>query len=148
MNATIRPPALLADLRSLPRPFWILFAGIFINRFGTFVWPFLTIYLTRSGYSLADAGLAVSGFGLGALLGGVLGGWLSDHIGRKNTIVLGTFGAAAAVMAVYYSTALPAIIAATTCVGICSGTYHPAASALLADLVPDAQRVRAFASSM
>ena len=52
------PRSLFTDLRSLPRPFWILLAGTFINRFGTFVWPFLTIYLTRNGYSLMAAGFA------------------------------------------------------------------------------------------
>ncbi len=146
MNAPIRPAALLSDLRSLPRAFWILFGGIFINRFGTFVWPFLTIYLTRRGHSLAEASLAVAGFGAGAMLGGIFGGWLADHFGRKNTIVLGTFGAAISVMAIYSAVSLPAIIVATAFVGIFSGTYHPAASALLADLVPDGQRVRSFAA--
>ena len=80
---------MIADLRALPRAFWILFAGIFINRFGTFVWPFLTIYLTRQGYSLTAASFAVSAFAVGSLCGGLTGGWLADHIGRRNTIVLG-----------------------------------------------------------
>ncbi|MEZ5301588.1 MAG: hypothetical protein R3F11_13200 [Verrucomicrobiales bacterium] len=42
------PPAsgsLLRDLRELPREFWVLFTGTFINRFGTFVMPFLAIFL-------------------------------------------------------------------------------------------------------
>ena len=47
MHSTDQPSSMIADLRALPRAFWILFAGTFINRFGTFVWPFLTIYLTR-----------------------------------------------------------------------------------------------------
>ncbi len=124
----------------------MLFAGIFINRFGTFVWPFLTIYLTRLGYSLTAASVAVSAFGAGALLGGIMGGWLADHFGRRQTIVVGTFGTAACVMALYSAHTLPMIIVATTFVGMFSGTYHPAAGALLADLIPEAQRVRAFAA--
>src|SRR5260221_2905912 len=146
MHAEAPRQSLAADLRSLPRPFWILFAGVFINRFGTFVWPFLTIYLTRRGYSLAQASVAVSAFGAGALFGGVLGGWLSDHLGRRQTIVLGTFGTALLVMGLYAAQTLTAIVVATAFVGMFSGTYHPAASALLADLVPAAQRVRAFAA--
>ncbi|PYQ28668.1 MAG: hypothetical protein DMF56_15660 [Acidobacteria bacterium] len=43
-------PTLRENLRALPRPVWILFGGTFINRFGTFVMPFLAIYLTRRGY--------------------------------------------------------------------------------------------------
>jgi hypothetical protein len=36
-----------ASLRALPRSAWILFAGTFVNRFGSFVVPFLLLYLTR-----------------------------------------------------------------------------------------------------
>ena len=40
-----KPPGLITSLRALPRAAWILFAGTFINRFGSFVIPFLVIYL-------------------------------------------------------------------------------------------------------
>ena len=39
-------PSLFEDLRGLPRSYWVLCVGTFINRFGTFVFPFLTLYLT------------------------------------------------------------------------------------------------------
>jgi MFS family permease len=137
---------MFADLRSLPRAFWVLFAGMFINRFGTFVWPFLTIYLTRSGYSLTHAATAVSAVGVGAFAGSVFGGWLSDHIGRRHTIVVGTFGASVAVMLLYAAGSFPSIVLSAMLMGLASGTYHPAASALLADIVPPEQRVRAYAA--
>lgn len=146
MHSPASDQSLVGSLRTLPRAFWVLFAGTFINRFGTFVWPFLTIYLTRRGYSLGAASFAVSAFGAGALLGGILGGWLADHLGRRNTIVLGTVGAALSVLALYTMHSLPAIIAVAALVGAFSGTYHPAAGALLADLVPDEQRVRAYSA--
>jgi MFS family permease len=146
MHTPAKPESLLTDLRALPRPFWVLFAGTFINRFGTFVWPFLTIYLTRSGYSLTAAATAVSAFGCGALIGSTLGGWLADRIGRRNTIVLGTFAAATFFMLLYGASTLPEILLCTALAGLANGTYHPAASALLADVVPPAQRVRAYAA--
>src|SRR5206468_10763756 len=58
-------PTLVASLRALPRPAWILFLGTFLNKFGTFVVPFLALYLTRRGYSMTDAGLAVGAYGVG-----------------------------------------------------------------------------------
>ena len=146
MHPHARPKSLLADLRELPRTFWILFVGTFINRFGTFVRPFLTIYLTRRGHSLTAASLAVSAFGVGALVGGLLGGRLADHFGRRNTIVLGTFTSAAAFMLLYTAVSLPAIVACTLLAGFTSGIYQPAIGALLADIVPPAQRVRAYAA--
>ena len=146
MNATTSPASLLTDLRALPRTFWILFAGTFINRFGTFVWPFLTIYLTRQGHTLTAAAWAVSAFCAGSLGGGARGGWLADHIGRRNTIALGCFASATFFMLLYTASGLPLIIVFTMLAGLASGTYHPAISALLADIVPDAQRVRAYAA--
>ena len=52
--------SLLSNLKRIPRPAWILFAGTFLNKFGTFVIPFLTLYMTRQGYSISQAGLAIS----------------------------------------------------------------------------------------
>src|SRR5436189_1604241 len=110
MSPPARPQSMIADLRVLPRAFWVLFAGTFINRFGTFVWPFLTIYLTRQGYSLRDAAWTISSVGAGALFGSLAGGWLADHIGRRNTIVIGSLSAAACMMLLYASHSLPMII--------------------------------------
>lgn len=146
MHSNIQHSSLIADLRALPRSFWILFAGTFINRFGTFVWPFLAIYLTRQGYSITAASFAVSAFAVGSLCGGLTGGWLADHFGRRNTIVLGTFLSAISFMLLYAAGSLPAIIACTLLTGFTSGIYHPAIGALLADIVPEAQRVRAYAA--
>lgn len=140
------PTRLLDDLRALPRPFWILFAGTFINRFGTFVWPFLTIYLTRQGYSLTQAAVAVSAFGLGNFAGSALGGWLSDHIGRRNTIVLGSCAASGFLLLLYIASGLPAVIVASALTGLANGTYTPAAGALVTDIVPAPLRLRAFSA--
>lgn len=146
MSPPAKPPSLISDLRSLPRAFWVLFAGTFINRFGTFVWPFLTIYLTRQGYTLSDAAWTISSVGAGALFGSLAGGWLADHIGRRNTIVFGSLSAAGSMMLLYYAHGLPMIMLCGLLLGLTSGCYHPAASALLADIVPEDKRVRAYAA--
>jgi hypothetical protein len=41
MNPT--HPPLLPTLRSFPGSVWVLYAGTFLNRFGTFVVPFLAM---------------------------------------------------------------------------------------------------------
>ena len=137
---------MISDLRALPRSFWVLFAGTFINRFGTFVWPFLTIYLTRQGYSVTEAAWAITTFGGGAILGSALGGWLSDHIGRRHTIIAGTFGTSLCVMLLYAAGSLPWILVCVFLVGLTNGIYGPASSALLADIVPNELRVRAYSA--
>jgi predicted MFS family arabinose efflux permease len=53
-----------------------------INRSGTMVIPFLTVYLTTAlHFSIAQAGVVLSVFGAGAILGVYLGGKLTDSIG-------------------------------------------------------------------
>ncbi len=65
----------------IPRPVWWLGLVMFVNRSGTMVIPFLTVYLTHSGYSLAQAGGIMAVFGAGAFVGGYLGGRLTDRFG-------------------------------------------------------------------
>ena len=134
-----------SDLKALPREVWILFAGTFVNRFGTFVMPFLTIYLTRKGYSAAEAGIAVSAYGGGHLMASMLGGYLADRIGRRNTIALSMFCSTIALLALSQAQAYPLILVLTVFAGAAAELYRPASSALIGDLVGPEQRITAFA---
>jgi MFS family permease len=132
------------NLRALPRPVWILFVGTFINRFGTFVMPFLVFYLTRAGFSPAKAGVAVSAYGAGHLIGSLAGGHLADRIGRRNTIAISMFASAVLMLALSQARTYPVIIAFTLLAGSAAELYRPAAGALIADLVKPEQRIAAF----
>ena len=90
-----RGPRLRDSFRAMPRTAWVLFAGTFVLRLGSFVFPFLALYLTKNGLSVTEAGLAITGYGIGAMLaqlsGGLLDGSdrpperdrdLDDHLGR------------------------------------------------------------------
>src|SRR5437667_4710294 len=140
------PPTLLASLRTLPRAAWILFLGVFLNKFGSFVVPFLKLYLTRQGYSMGDAGLDIGAYGAGHFLASGLGGHLADSLGRRKTIVLSMFSAAIAMMLLSQARSLPSILLLTALAGLAGELYRPASSALLADLVPTGQRVTAFSA--
>ncbi len=135
---------LLQNLRELPRPAWILFGGTFINRFGTFVMPFLAIYMTREGFTPTQAGLAVSCYGGGHIFASMIGGHLADRIGRRHTIALSMFGSAGAMLALSQARSLPAILILSFVVGLVGEIYRPAAAALLGDLVQPHQRIAAF----
>jgi predicted MFS family arabinose efflux permease len=66
----------------LSRPVWFLSLVMLINRSGTMVIPFMTIYLTAiKGFTLQQAGWAMTIFGLGSVSGSYLGGYLTDRIG-------------------------------------------------------------------
>jgi MFS family permease len=136
--------SLLENLKALPRPAWILFGGTFINRFGTFVMPFLAIYMTRSGFTPVQAGLAVSSYGAGHIVASMLGGHLADRIGRRYTIALSMFLSAVSMLALSQARAFPLILSLAFIVGMVGELYRPAAAALLGDLVPAGRRVTAF----
>src|ERR1051325_2145181 len=103
-------PSLLSSLRALPRPAWILFFGTFLNKFGGFVVPFLTLYLTSRGHSVAQAGFAVGAYGVGHLAASLIGGHLTDKIGRRKTIVLSMFAGAATMLLLSQAQTIWAII--------------------------------------
>ncbi len=66
----------------LSREIWWLAFITFINRAGTMVLPFLTLYLTKHlDFSLSQVGWIMTSFGVGSFLGSWLGGKLTDKIG-------------------------------------------------------------------
>lgn len=72
----------LDSYRGLSKPVWMLSLVILINRIGAMVVPFLSIYMTQSlGFSIKETGYVLSFFGLGAVTGSWLGGWLTDKFG-------------------------------------------------------------------
>jgi MFS family permease len=144
MNET--QASLKENLRALPRGAWVLFFGTFLNKFGTFVLPFLAIYMTRLGYTAPQAGLAIAAYGIGTLCACLTGGLLADRIGRRKTIVLSMFSVAFAMVSLSQARSLPFIILFSALAGLTGELYRPAGSALLADLVPAGQRVTAFAA--
>ncbi|MGW4639867.1 MDR family MFS transporter [Sphaerisporangium sp. NPDC004334] len=140
-----RPSFLRSRIGGFPRAFWVLLGGTFINRLGTMVEPFIGIYLTQArGLPLATAGLVLAVFGIGSLMSQLVAGWLADHLGRRATLAGGMVATAVTMIALGYSTSLPAIVAAMGVLGVVVDAYRPASQALVADLIPAHDRSRAF----
>jgi MFS family permease len=136
---------LRARLGGLPRSFWALWTGSFVNRLGTMVEPFLAFYLAGvRGMSLTATGLVLALFGLGSVVSQMLGGVLADRVGRRVTLTGGMLATAAAMLALGYATAIPVVVTVVFVLGVTVDLYRPAAQALVADLVGPADRVRAY----
>jgi predicted MFS family arabinose efflux permease len=66
----------------LSREVWLLSGVLLINRSGTMVIPFLSVYLTQVlQFSFIQTGWVMSFFGAGSVLGAFIGGKLTDKIG-------------------------------------------------------------------
>lgn len=139
------PASVWRTLRRLPAPVWFVYLGTFINKFGTFVVPFLSLHLTRLGFSARECGLALTAYGIGILGSSLLGGHFADSLGRKQTIILSMLGGATCMVVLSQAHTLPLFIFLAFATGLCGELHRPASSALLADLVPEQERVAAYA---
>jgi MFS family permease len=137
-------PTVRQNLRAMPREAWFLFAGAFVNRLGTFVLPFVVLYLTREGFSPPQAGGAIAAYGVGGLLAQGVGGLVADRLGRRNTIGGAMLLAAAFTLALWQAHVLIVIYALMVGLALCAEMHRPATGALIADLLPAERRVTAF----
>ena len=130
----------------LPREVRVLVVGTLVNRAGTFVQPFLVLYLTiERGFTASQAGLVVAAAGLGSMFSQIVGGWATDHVGRRSTLVAGLILSATALTCLGLARGTVAIIAAAAFEGLVGDIYRPASQALIADVLPPEQRPYAFA---
>ncbi|HXN72763.1 MAG TPA: MFS transporter [Candidatus Acidoferrales bacterium] len=135
-------------LRGLPREIWILFAATLVNRCGTMVLPFLVLYLTRVlAISVSHAALALTVYGVGALLTMPIAGRLTDQLGAllvmRWSLLLSGFVLFLFPLAHHFA----AILAITFVFAILNESVRPPSLALVSDLVTPEQRKQAFALS-
>lgn len=134
------------DFRKLPRALWVLYLGTIVNRLGTFVFPFLTLYLTEAReLGTAAVGQILAGGSLGLLGGNLLGGWLTDHWSRKATLLTALVVNAAGFACLAFPLDPVWLYAVFLFVGYFgSGMFNPAANTLIADLTSGAMRPFAY----
>jgi MFS family permease len=129
----------------LPSAFWWLWTSRLINQLGGFVLTFLALYLTADrGFSASYAGLVAAVYGLGGTVGALVGGVLADRMGRRSTMLVAQVGAALATVVLGLVTQPAAIVAVACAVGVTSNASRPAVQAMMADMVPAEDRLRAF----
>src|SRR5690348_9916751 len=135
-----------AQTGGLPRAFWWLWLGTLVNRAGTFIEPFFVLYLTTArGVSIQTTGLVLTVWGFGSLLSQPIGGVLTDRFGRRATLAGSLAATAASLFALGLARDLATITVLVLVLGIVADMYRPASSAAIADVVPEADRTRAFA---
>ncbi len=130
--------------RELPGVFWVLVLGTFINRFGTFVMPFLPLYLVGKGWTETEAGVALTSFAVGAIVSTLAGGWLADRLGRNVTMAASLIAGAVLYVGMACAESHGAVILLTGLAGLTGEAMVPACSAMVGDLAGPEHRVAAF----
>lgn len=128
------------------REVWALALLSFINRMGTMVVPFMSVYLTTElGYTLQDAGFLMGSFGVGALGGTFLGGKLSDKIGPVKVILISLFVSGGFLVSLQFAESFNEFLILILCTSFFGEAYRPAMSAAVGDYVPKEQTGRSMA---
>lgn len=131
----------------LPRAAVIVLVGDAVSALGQGMsLPFLLIYLSEvRGISLSVAGLVLSTVALASFVGNPLGGWLSDPLGPRVTLLAGQLCAAAGTATFAWADTAAVAFVAAALLGLGNAIGWPALDALLAVIVDTRQRSTAFA---
>lgn len=135
-----------SSTESFPRVFWILWVGTLINRLGLVVLPFLTLFLTQEREMTVERATLLLGMhGAGQFFAAFVGGVLADRVGRKPVLIASLVGGAVSMACIPFAPSALAIGLAVLSAGFLGEMYRPAVAAAITDIVPAADRARAFA---
>lgn len=126
---------------------WLLSLIMLINRSGTMVVPFMTLYLTspKMGYSVGQAGAVFGLFGLGAFTGAFFGGKLTDRIGFYPVQIITLLGGGILFIILGQVKEYSLICMCTFLVSFVNEAFRPANSTAIAFYSTVENRTRSYA---
>jgi MFS family permease len=139
-----------ARLRQLyqeyPSTFWTLTGITFIDRLGgALLYPFFALYLTnRFDVGMTEVGVVFAVFSLSSFVGSMLGGGLTDRIGRKGMLIFSLISTSFSSLLMALATSLGQFIALALVVGVFTEAGGPARQAMIADLLPEEKRAQGY----
>jgi MFS family permease len=129
-----------------PRPVRLLLVGTLVNKLGTFILPYLALVLLRDFHlGETQAARLLFAYGAGSLVSILVGGVLTDRLGRRRTLLVSLFGSGALAVAMGLAPSAGAFVPLLVAFGFIGDLYRPAASAVIGDLLPSSERASGFA---
>ena len=130
----------------LSKESWLLSFIMLINRSGTMVVPFLTLYLTsrEMNRSLSEAGFVMMLFGLGSIVGAYFGGKFSDKIGFYKVQLFTLFGGGIMFIVLGQVKSYPLICVFTFLLSMVNEAFRPANSSSIAFYSNAENRTRSY----
>lgn len=130
----------------LSKEAWLLSFIMLVNRSGTMVLPFMTLYLTSKEMhrSLSEAGFVMALFGLGSIVGAYFGGKFSDKIGFYKVQLFTLFGGGLMFIALGQVKSYPLICAFTFVLSMVNEAFRPANSSSIAFYSTPENRTRSY----
>lgn len=129
-----------------PRSFQILAVATFIDRVGgTMIQPFYSLYIAQKfGVNMTTIGLLFGIWSISGVVGNMLGGALTDKIGRKTMLIAGLVLSATSSILMGIVNNLMAFALISTIVGMLSDIAGPARGAMTTDMLPPTKRTEGF----
>jgi len=125
------------------RIFLMISASTFLIMLGAgIVVPILPRYAESFEASYLSVGFTISAFGLARIITDIPSGTLSDRVGRRPSILLGTTIFAASGLLAAYATSIKHLIAARFLQGVGAAIYTTSALAYIADILPSTRKGR------
>jgi predicted MFS family arabinose efflux permease len=128
----------------LSRSTWLLSLVMLVNRSGTMVLPFMTIYLTGIGFSIFQAGVVVGMFGAGAVCGAYLGGKFTDRIGFHRVQLITLIGGGMLFIVLGLMRSYPLICVFTFILSLVNDAFRPANNSAIAQYSRPENRTRSY----
>ncbi|MBI9071244.1 MAG: MFS transporter [Melioribacteraceae bacterium] len=129
----------------LPKEVWMLAAVMFVNRCGSIVLFFLVLYLTSQlGFSVSEAGIIISFYGGGSLLGSYLGGVFTDRFGTNRVQIFSLFATGITIVILDFLTAYYMIASVVFLWAIVEGLFRPANNTAVSEACTGEIRPRGF----
>ena len=123
---------------------WLAFV-MFVNRAGTMVLPFMTVYLReKMNFSIAEAASEIAFFGAGAIIGNFAGGRLTDRAGFSQVQFWSLFLNGVLVIALGQMRGFLQIGACMFIIGIVGEAFRPANAAAIAFYSLPENRTRSY----
>jgi predicted MFS family arabinose efflux permease len=124
---------------------WILSASMLVNRVGSMVLAFMSLYLTKElGFSMGQAGLVLGAYGTGSILGSYFGGWLTDRRGYYKILVFSLIGSGLTLLPLLFITDFLAIMFNVFIYAIIADAFRPANSVAVSYYSTDETRTRSI----
>jgi MFS family permease len=132
--------------REYPGTFWTLLGATFIDRLGgALMFPFFALYVTQKfGVGMTQVGILFAIFAVSNVIGSMLGGALTDKLGRRWMIIFGLVMSALSSVAMGLINDLTVFYLLAAAVGLLADMGDPARQAMVADLLPEEKRAEGY----
>lgn len=136
---------IIRQYRGLSRSVYVVFVGKMITAMGGFIWPLLTLILSRKiGYSTADIAKISIAVGLIYVPSNLLGGKIADHFSKKKIIAIFDIISASCFFICSQIEPSNTMMVFFVIAGLFANMEAPAYDALLMELTKPAEREKAY----